>query len=92
MNATDCIAAIATAIGEARTAATDGATLDLEGLLAATDAAMAEASAAPATERADLVAGLAALLDELHGLVAALSRQQHAAAQQRAATAYGGKR
>jgi hypothetical protein len=92
MSATDSIATIATAIAEARAAAADGAAIDLAGLVAAVDAAMIEAKAAPAIERGVLVAELATLLEELNGLVAALSRQQNAGAQQRATTAYGGKR
>ena len=83
------IADIVAALAHARNAATDGARVELDGLVAVVDEAMREARAAPLAERAALAAELLGLLKELDALVAALSRQHHADAQRRAAAAYG---
>lgn len=83
------IADIAAALAHARGVATEGARVDLDGLIAVVEAAMAGARTAPPAERAALAAELRGLLHELDALVAALARQHHADAQRRAAAAYG---
>lgn len=89
MTPTQRIADIAAALVAARTASADGARIDLAGLAAAVEDAMRGAQAAPLAERAALTAEMLRLLKELDALVAALARQHHAEAQQRAAAAYG---
>jgi hypothetical protein len=82
------IADITAAIAAARAAATDGAQVDLDGLVAVVDAAMRDVQNAPLAERAALTTALLKLLHELDTLVTALARQQHGDVQQRAAAAY----
>jgi hypothetical protein len=88
MSAAQRIGALAEALVGISTAAGDGALVDLTGLEAAVTDALETAQAAPASERPVVRTGLAHLIEELDRLVAALARQHHASAQQRAAAAY----
>ncbi len=84
------IANITAALAEARAAAANGAGVTLDGLVAIVEDALREARTAPAGERPALTFEMIGLLKELDALVAGLTRQHHAEAQQRAAAAYGG--
>jgi hypothetical protein len=83
------IANIAAALAQARSAAADGARVDLDGLVAVVEEAMRRASTAPLVERPALAAEMLSLLKELDTLATTLARQHHAEAQRRAAAAYG---
>jgi hypothetical protein len=83
------IADIAAALAQARSAAADGARVDLDGLIAVVEEAMRGARTVPLVERAALAVEMLGLLKELDTLVVSLARQHHAGAQRRAAAAYG---
>jgi hypothetical protein len=89
MTPTERIVQLTKALAEARTAALDGAQVDLAGLAGAVEETMEQSRAAPLAERAALVASMLGLLKELDALVIALTRRDHAAIQRRAASAYG---
>jgi hypothetical protein len=92
MTAAAQLAQITVALAEARAAAGTGAGVTLEGLVAVVEDALRAARAATPEERPSLMTEMIGLLKELDALSAALSRQHHAEAQQRAAAAYGGGR
>ena len=77
------------AIAGATAAVRDGALVDLGGLAEAVEPALEAARTAPPSEHAQRRAGLSDLVAALENLAAALARQHHAEAQQRAAAAYG---
>jgi hypothetical protein len=89
MIAIDRVADLATALAGLRATVADGALIDLAGLDSAIGEAMNAARTALEPERAALRPALLTLMAELDQLSAALARQHHAGAQQRATAAYG---
>ncbi len=83
------LADITAAVAVAQQALAEGAIVELDGLEAAVARLCEAAPHAPAAERPALMAGLAALADELDRLAADIARQGEAAQRCRAATAYG---